>query len=135
MLFRSVSAVLRAGIASRDGLSIARTQASDAVSKELAGFGGDLIAYVLRRAQSGQMPPPGSGTLRSALEQLVSVGEANIFFALLNLKASRDPTTLADTLKSGAGDAERSFVDQATTLLRTTLTGAPLSFAADRFIK
>jgi len=130
-----VSAVLRAGIASRDGLSIARTQASDAVSKELAGFGGDLIAYVLRRAQSGQMPPPGSGTLRSALEQLVSVGEANIFFALLNLKASRDPTTLADTLKSGAGDAERSFVDQATTLLRTTLTGAPLSFAADRFIK
>jgi hypothetical protein len=130
-----VSAVLRAGIAARDGLSIARTRASDPVSKELAGFGGDLIAYVLKRSIAGHMPTAGSGTLRSALEQLVSVGEANVFFALLNLKTSRDPTTLADTLKSGAADAEKAFAEQANALIRSTLTAAPLSFPADRFLK
>ena len=130
-----MSAVLRAGIAARDGLSIARTPASEAVSKELAGFGGDLIAYVLKRVKAGHMPPPGSGTLRAALEQTVSVGEANVFFALLNLRASRDPTTLADTLKSGAADADKTFTDQATDLIRTTLTAPPLAFTVDRFLK
>lgn len=135
-----ISAILRAGIAARDGLSIARTEANGPVAKELAGFGGDLVAYVLRRAAAGQMPAAGSGTLRSALEQLVAVGEANIYFALNNRKLNPagqgvTPTSLADTLKSGAADAEKSFADQATTLLRTTLTAAPLSFPADRFMK
>lgn len=134
-----ISAILRAGIAARDGLSIARTQASGPVAKELAGFGGDLIAYVLKRTKAGHMPAAGSGTLRSALEQLVSVGEANIFFALNNpnLPGTREitPTTLADTLKSGTADAEKSFADQATALIQSTLTAPPLAFPADRFNK
>lgn len=130
-----IAAVLRAGIAARDGLSIARTKASDATSKELAGFGGDLIAYVLKRAKAGQLPAAGSGALRAALEQLVSVGEADIFFALLNLNAQRDPTTLADTLKAGTADSERLFTEQAASLIQSTLTAPPLTFPADRFLK
>ena len=52
------------------------TALSAGVSKELGAFGGDLVAYVLRRAKAGHMPAPGSGQLRLTLEQLASTGEA-----------------------------------------------------------
>lgn len=132
-----IAAFLRAGVAARDGLSIARTPLSAPVARELAGYGGDLIAYVVRRAQAGQLPPADAGSLRAAHEQLVAVGEATVFFSIITLQtgSTREPTSLATTLSAGTPDSETQFVQQATNLLRTVLPAAPLNLDASRFLK
>lgn len=131
-----LATVLRAGVAARDGL-IGRTALGPGVSSELGAFGGDLVAYVLRRSKAGHMPAPGSGQLRLTLEQLASTGEANVFYALLSLEPGkpRDPTSVSSTLQSGNAATDAQFIPQAESFIRANLVAAPLSLPADRFLK
>lgn len=131
-----LATVLRAGVAARDGL-IGRTALGAGVSSELGAFGGDLVAYVLRRSKAGHMPAPGSGQLRLTLEQLASTGEANVFYALLSLEPGkpRDPTSVSSTLQSGNAATDAQFIPQAESFIRANLVAAPLSLPADRFLK
>lgn len=130
----TLATVLRAGVAARDGL-IGRTRLSASLNRELAAFGGDLVAYVRTRLKAGHMPPPGSGMLRSALEQLASTGEANVFYALLALDVSRDPTSVSAVLQDGNAQSDAQFIQQAEAFIKDTLVARPLSFPAERFIK
>lgn len=131
-----LATVLRAGVAARDGL-ISRTALSAGVSKELGAFGGDLVAYVLRRAKAGHMPAPGSGQLRLTLEQLAATGEANVFYALDSLEPGkpRDPTSVSATIQDGNAATDAEFIPQAEAFIRANLVPPPLSLPADRFLK
>lgn len=131
-----LATILRAGVAARDGL-IGRTQLSGSVVRELAGFGGDLLAYVMRRTKGGHLPEPGAGTLRSALEQLASTGEANVFYALLSLDpGSRiEPTAISATLQDGRAATDAEFVTQAAAFIREKVVAQPVGLPADRFLK
>ncbi len=131
-----LATILRAGVAARDGL-IGRTELGNGVVRELAGFGGDLLAYVMRRTQAGHLPAPGAGTLRSALEQLASTGEANVFYALLSLDRGNriEPTAISATLQDGRATTDAEFVAQAAVFIREKVVAPPVGLPADRFLK
>lgn len=129
-----LATVLRAGVAARDGL-IGRTELSAGVNRDLGAFGGDLVAYIVRRSKAGHMPAPGSGQLRLTLEQLASTGEANVFYAILALKATREPTSISAVLQDGNAATDAKFIPQAEAFIRANLVAAPLSLPVDRFLK
>ncbi len=131
-----LATILRAGVAARDGL-IGRTELGNGVVRELAGFGGDLLAYVMRRTRAGHLPAPGAGTLRSALEQLASTGEANVFYALLSLDRGKriEPTAISATLQDGRAATDAEFVAQAAVFIREKVVAPPVGLPADRFLK
>lgn len=145
---REMENLVRAGEAVRDALTGAggKSIPQNAV-KDAAALGGETLAFVKRLLQAGAYPVINQGDAeeaqvskreaRAAAVQLVSVGEATIFYARTATEPNPPaPTKLADTLKSAKTPEDARFAEDVLLLIgpRGALVKT-YSFPADQFSK